>query len=491
VADLTGLQIRLGGGWVSLPWSDVASVGVGARRRLGDGRIVVNVREERKAVADPGLRVRFALLLNHWWYDAALVVPYGITARVSVDDIPAELVRLADGRAEVVVLDEHEAEPMPTVEIAAPDPLDPAEVEPEHATIDVVAGGLDTEPEHPQRPERPERPEPVGPRRLAAAVSALRAQGGRRSETGQGHLVPATAGTLALAHEPVVKQVLPEQAELRRRPPEDEPGLRAGMAAARLTPLDHDDRRAEVAIGDRVREAREWLGLSVDDLAERTRIRPFVIESIEVGDFSACGGDFYARGHLRMLAGTLGIEAEPLLAGYDQHIASDPVSPRAVFDAELSRGVVRPAGTGSRWGALIGTVVVLVLVWAGAKIFFDGSGIPLPVQHPGVHHPNTSGAAHHPSINDPRIGNALPPPAPPTHVSISATTGSSRVVVRDASAKFIYQGILQAGQSAGVSGEAPLRVMAADGGVVTLSAPGHPTRTMGDPGKRAFRRIPG
>ena len=59
-------------------------------------------------------------------------------------------------------------------------------------------------------------------------------------------------------------------------------------------------------IGPELAAARTRLGLSVDQLAERTRIRPHVIESIEVDDFAPCGGDFYARGHLRTLARVLG-----------------------------------------------------------------------------------------------------------------------------------------------------------------------------------------
>ena len=289
-----------------------------------------------------------------------------------------------------------------------------------------------------------------------------------------------------------MRQPLPEAEELRRRPPEVEapPGLQAGMAAARLTPLDHGNRSAEVAIGNRVREAREWLGVSVDDLAERTRIRPFVIESIEAGDFTACGGDFYARGHLRMLADTLGIEDGPILASYEEHVASEPVSPRAVFDAELSRGVVRPAGTGSRWGALIATVILLIGVWAVAKVFFNDSTNAVGGGAGAVHQTQNAGSdVHRPSINDPGAIGVLPQSTPPVHVTIAATSGSSRVVVRDASMKIIYQGLLRPGQSAGISGDPPLRVMASDAGVVTLTAPGHLTAPMGAPGQRAFDRI--
>ena len=81
--------------------------------------------------------------------------------------------------------------------------------------------------------------------------------------------------------------------------------------------------------------------MSVDDLAERTRIRPYVIESLEVDDFAPCGGDFYARGHLRMLARVLGLDPEAVLSNYDAHFASSPVaSPREVFEASAR---ARPA----------------------------------------------------------------------------------------------------------------------------------------------------
>ena len=70
-------------------------------------------------------------------------------------------------------------------------------------------------------------------------------------------------------------------------------------------------------IGPQLAAARERLRLSVDQLADRTRIRPHVIEAIEIDDFAPCGGDFYARGHLRTLARVLGVDVAPLLATYD------------------------------------------------------------------------------------------------------------------------------------------------------------------------------
>ncbi len=95
-------------------------------------------------------------------------------------------------------------------------------------------------------------------------------------------------------------------------------------------------------VGPELKSARERLRLSVDQLAERTRIRPHVIEAIEIDDFAPCGGDFYARGHLRTLARVLGVDVAPLLATYDDRYADAPIDPRRVFEAELATRPARP-----------------------------------------------------------------------------------------------------------------------------------------------------
>ena len=113
-------------------------------------------------------------------------------------------------------------------------------------------------------------------------------------------------------------------------------------------------------IGPELAAARIRVGLSVDELAERTRIRPHVIESIEVDDFAPCGGDFYARGHLRTLARVLGKDPAPLLAQFDERYATAPINARRVFEAELATGMtgsMRSTVGGPNWALLVGVVL--------------------------------------------------------------------------------------------------------------------------------------
>ncbi len=72
-----------------------------------------------------------------------------------------------------------------------------------------------------------------------------------------------------------------------------------------------------MGIGESLAEARGRAGLTVAQVSQRTRIRESIIRSIEQGDFTACGGDFYARGHIRSIASAVGIDPAPLISEYD------------------------------------------------------------------------------------------------------------------------------------------------------------------------------
>jgi len=75
--------------------------------------------------------------------------------------------------------------------------------------------------------------------------------------------------------------------------------------------------RRGVRIGETLAVARRQAGLTVAQVSELTRIRQTIIRAIEDDDYSACGGDFYARGNIRSIAKVVGIDSEPLIREYD------------------------------------------------------------------------------------------------------------------------------------------------------------------------------
>src|SRR6266851_5533430 len=72
-----------------------------------------------------------------------------------------------------------------------------------------------------------------------------------------------------------------------------------------------------MSIGAVLAAARHQAGLTITQVSQRTRIRETLVRGIEADDFSACGADFYARGHIRAIARAVGADPEPLVREYD------------------------------------------------------------------------------------------------------------------------------------------------------------------------------
>jgi cytoskeletal protein RodZ len=162
-----------------------------------------------------------------------------------------------------------------------------------------------------------------------------------------------------------------------------------------------------VSIGDALAEGRRQAGLTVTQVSQRTCIRETIVRSIERGDFSGCGGDFYARGHIRSIATAVGLNPEPLIAEYDATMGA----PRAISAADVFQPVTpvklkerrRPNWTAAMALALI----VLVGGFFGYRHFHHSASTNPPKQDARVHQtgadtnntkpkPSTSGspAAH-------------------------------------------------------------------------------------------------
>ena len=72
-----------------------------------------------------------------------------------------------------------------------------------------------------------------------------------------------------------------------------------------------------MSIGAVLADARWRSHLTVSEVSRETRIREAIIWGIEKDDFAACGGDAYARGHIRAIAHVVGTDPDPLIQEYD------------------------------------------------------------------------------------------------------------------------------------------------------------------------------
>jgi cytoskeletal protein RodZ len=93
-----------------------------------------------------------------------------------------------------------------------------------------------------------------------------------------------------------------------------------------------------MSLGQFLRGARESAGLSIDELAEVTSIRVGLIKEIENNNFIHCGGDTYARGHLRNIAAKISVDAQILIDLYNEEHSTES---RKIHDMLVENNVAK------------------------------------------------------------------------------------------------------------------------------------------------------
>lgn len=434
IADDQGVRIRRGAQWHGIAWPDIAQVEYHPRRSLfADGLVVIGVEHEDEIA----LRLTLATRVHGV---APAHFTHAIAGLCGPDTAVLELREPeAEAEAEAEYAEEAFAqEPEPTPEILVSEPVRAS----------------------------------TTPIPLRSLMSGVRAEITRQRGTIPA-TIAATGGATALHLSPDEAAIrLPEAEQLRRAEPDltelvpQVPKIDQGPA-----PLDLTVDVPDPVIGSVLADARERIGMSVDQVAERTRIRPHVIEAIEVDDFGPCGGDFYARGHLRTLARVLGVDATPLLADFTERYAHAPIDPRRVFEADLaagSSGSIRGTRGGPNWSVLIAAVMTVVLIWSIARLITDN---PAAIENQA------------PPLNPSGGLNSGASAAPEVPVVLTASGGGARVIVRNGS-EIAFNGPLAFGQTATLQVSPPIRISTTDGSLV-VTIDGDDRGAMGETGQEA------
>lgn len=163
-----------------------------------------------------------------------------------------------------------------------------------------------------------------------------------------------------------------------------------------------------MSIGDALVQARSQAGLTITQVSQRTCIRETIVRGIEHDDFSACGGDFYARGHIRSIARVVGADSEPLIHEYDTtHGAPQAIRAADVF--EPATPIKLKERRRPNWSVAMIIVLALVVGYgvyrAVAAVASPGS--PAPVAAPPSHHPSATAAPSTPAPTPTHVSNTV------------------------------------------------------------------------------------
>lgn len=169
-----------------------------------------------------------------------------------------------------------------------------------------------------------------------------------------------------------------------------------------------------MSIGESLAEARRRAGLSVYEVSRQTRVREPIIRGIERDDYSVCGGDFYARGHIRLIARAVGADPEPLIREYDGTVGShEPITAADLFRPVTPIRVREPQPR-RPWMAALGLVLVLVIGFAAYKLISGTRHAPPANPAAAV---KAGSSAHHRGTHG--TGHPAPTPAARTPAAVS------------------------------------------------------------------------
>lgn len=114
--------------------------------------------------------------------------------------------------------------------------------------------------------------------------------------------------------------------------------------------------------------ARLRHGISLTDLAGRTRVARGLLEALEAEDFSALPAPVYVRGFIRLYAREVGLDARVPLALLDNQVAErDRAEEAAAEEAEAADR--RATWDSIRWRAAYSVAVGLLVVVTLAALF--------------------------------------------------------------------------------------------------------------------------
>lgn len=241
-----------------------------------------------------------------------------------------------------------------------------------------------------------------------------------------------------------------------------------------------------MSLGSMISKARKDAGLSIDDLSAATNIRTTLLRDIEANNFSQCGGETYARGHLRNIAIKVNVDPQIFLTAFeDEQMHVD----RTMQDLLVENNVMREPKEVRKvsWKVLVTISVASLLVAGLAQIIVSNDSTPdIPVASQET--PTTSPSP------EATPETAAPEEVVPTdeatistgqgvEVIFTATRARSWLFVSDSSGRVLFSGQISVGVTKTFSSDLTLNLKIGNAGGVDLTVNGKKIDSLGADGQ--------
>ena len=230
-----------------------------------------------------------------------------------------------------------------------------------------------------------------------------------------------------------------------------------------------------LTLGTEIRDAREGAGFSVAKIAQITRIRETLIKDIESDKFESCGGNAYARGHIRTIAKALNLNADLLIEKFAQTTGDfdRPMVDLLEENNVIKQRAPRPAISFKALASVAaGVVALLIAVPAVISLFPNDTTSPLA--------PSSQGPA--PSTTE-QNSQVVASATSGVSLVVSGISGKSWIGIQDASGAQVFSGSINAGEVKSFSEDQFIHAIIGNAAAVSLNVNGQEIGTPGGVGE--------
>lgn len=236
-----------------------------------------------------------------------------------------------------------------------------------------------------------------------------------------------------------------------------------------------------MSLGSMITKARKDAGLSIDDLSAATNIRATLLREMESDNFAQCGGETYARGHLRNLAQQFKVDPNIFITAFeDEQMHME----KSMQDLLVGTNAMREPAQARKlsWRALVAISMATLLVAGIVQIVVSNSSTPVI---PTAVEESTAPSQSAEPTTQPSAEASDAPVSTGVGVSvvITASRAKSWLFVSDASGKILFSGQVARGTTKEFSSSEQLNLKIGNAGGVDLVVNGESIESIGIDGE--------
>ena len=230
-----------------------------------------------------------------------------------------------------------------------------------------------------------------------------------------------------------------------------------------------------MSLGALIAKSRTDARLSIEDLAKVTNIPSTLLRDMENDNFAKCGGETYARGHLRNIAAKVGVDERVFLDLFETEVTA-PVKP--IRELLNENNVTMPYQEPKRisWKVLAAGSAAALFLFAGAQIIFsntDTGNDPENIVTTSATPTNLAAESVTPSTA------ASPVIAGGVKVELVASRGTTWLYATNENGKVLFSGQIRKGTSKTFSEAKQVNLRVGNAGGVDISVNGKDVGSIG------------